>query len=65
MERFKDVPVILFTTSSFPIDMPFAKRYNAGFITKPLNNSQMASIANEFIEHCTDEVKKNIRRQVN
>jgi CheY-like chemotaxis protein len=65
MERFKDVPVILFTTSSFPIDMAFAKRYNAGFITKPLNNLQMASIANEFIEHCTDEVKKNIRRQVN
>lgn len=65
MDRFRDIPVILFTTSSFPIDMSFAKRYNAGFITKPLNISQMEKITGEFIEHCSDEVKKNIRRQVN
>ncbi|MBC7949118.1 MAG: response regulator [Chitinophagaceae bacterium] len=65
MEQFNDVPVILFTTSSVHVDSAFAKKYNAGFITKPLNSSQMAKITNEFIEHCSEEIKKNIRRQVN
>jgi CheY-like chemotaxis protein len=64
MERYNDVPVILFTTSSMPLDKAFAKKYNAGFITKPLTSSQMASITNEFIEHCSDEIKKNIKREL-
>ena len=65
MEQFNDVPVILFTTSSVHEDQAFAKKYNAGFITKPLNFSQMSKITHEFIEHCSDEIKKNIRRQIN
>jgi CheY-like chemotaxis protein len=64
MQRYNGVPVILFTTSSMPMDMAFAKKYNAGFITKPLTASQMASITNEFIEHCSEEIRNNIRREV-
>jgi CheY-like chemotaxis protein len=64
-EKFRDVPVILFTTSSLPTDLAFAKKYKAGFITKPLNASQMSKITNEFIEHCADDIKKNIRKQIN
>lgn len=64
-EKFRDVPVILFTTSSLPTDHAFARKYNAGFITKPLNASQMDRITNEFIEHCADDIKKNIRKQIN
>ena len=63
-EKFRDVPIILFTTSSLPSDLAFAKKYQAGLITKPLNASQMAKITNEFIEHCADDIKKSIRKQV-
>lgn len=58
----EDVPVILFTTSSLPLDKEFARRYNAGFITKPIDVRQMELITEQFIEHCTDEVKKKLRK---
>ena len=63
-ERFKDIPVILFTTSSLPHDRAFAQKHEAGFITKPLEMRQMEMIADQFIEHCAEEVKKKIRRQL-
>ena len=65
IERFKSIPVVLFTTSSMPLDRSFAKRYDAGFITKPLDINQMEFITHEFIEHCADEIKKNIRKHFN
>lgn len=61
MNRFEDVPVIMFTTSSQSLDKQFAYKYNAGFITKPINVSQLDRIADTFIEHCSDEVKNDIR----
>lgn len=60
--QFDSVPIVLFTTSSLPQDQGFAKKYNAGFITKPLEVSQMKEIIELFIDHCTDDIKKNIRR---
>jgi CheY-like chemotaxis protein len=65
MERFEKIPVVLFTTSSLPPDRFFAEKYNAGFITKPLNNHQMQSIAHQFIEHCEDSIRKSIRKIIN
>jgi CheY-like chemotaxis protein len=64
MERFKKVPVVLFTTSSMLQDKHFAEKYNAGFITKPLHAEQMKQITERFIEHCTDEVKKTVRKRI-
>lgn len=61
IEQFDDIPVVLFTTSSMPQDQAFADKYNAGFVTKPLDVSQMELITEVFINHCTDEIKKNIR----
>lgn len=65
LKRFEDIPAILFTTSSLAKDQEFAQRYNAGFITKPIDYTQMDVIAGKFIEHCSDEIKKNIKRQIN
>lgn len=62
--RTKEVPVILFTTSSQPRDKEFAFKYNAGFITKPLNYQQLGHIADIFIDYCSDEVKKSIRKVI-
>lgn len=65
MDRFKKVPVVLFTTSSMHNDRTFAERYNAGFVTKPLDSEQMRRITDQFIEHCSDEVQRAIRRRMN
>lgn len=62
IENFAEVPAVLFSTSSLPADASFAKSFNAGFVTKPLHTSQVHIIIDEIIEHCSDEVKKNIRR---
>lgn len=64
LERFREIPVVLFTTSSMPADKSFAEKYNAGFITKPLNTQQMRQISDKFIEHCADEVKKTLIRKL-
>ena len=64
MDHLQSVPVVLFTTSSQPMDKSFAKKYNAGFITKPIDVKQMAFIADQFIEHCSDEVKNQIRKHM-
>ncbi|MDB5196635.1 MAG: response regulator [Flaviaesturariibacter sp.] len=63
-EAFANTPVVLFTTSSLPIDKTFAERYGAGFITKPLTLKQMELIIEQFIGHCVEEVQKKIRRQM-
>ena len=65
MDRFKNIPVVLFTTSSTDLDRSFARKYNAGFVTKPLDSGQMRNITEQFIEHCTDDVQKLIRKSYN
>jgi hypothetical protein len=58
------VPVVLFSTSSSPLDKEFARKYEAGFVTKPLDVSQMEMITELFIDRCSDEIKKNIRKHL-
>jgi len=64
MEHFQEIPIVLFTTSSQPVDKNFAQRYNAGFITKPIDVKQMEFIADQFIDHCSDDIKNKIRKQM-
>lgn len=63
MDRFKNTPVVLFTTSSMPQDKHFALQYGAGFITKPLDTIQMQMITDQFIEYCDEEIRKTIRKR--
>ncbi|MCW3079401.1 response regulator [Segetibacter sp.] len=63
MKRFEEIPSILFTTSSQKRDKEFAAKYNAGFLTKPIDFSEMDVIARKFIEHCSDEIKKDIEKE--
>ncbi|RYD95536.1 MAG: response regulator [Sphingobacteriales bacterium] len=63
MDRYSDVPVVLFTTSSLPADQAFASKYKAGFITKPLHYRQMEQITDQFISHCAEEVRRKIRNK--
>ncbi len=61
MDRYQNAPVILFTTSTHPMDKHFAESLNAGFITKPIDYSQMHRIAEVFIDHCASDVQKFIK----
>lgn len=62
LDQLADVPVVLFTTSSMPADKQFAHHHKAGFITKPLGFEQMEIITKEFIDNCSEEMRKKLRR---
>jgi CheY-like chemotaxis protein len=62
--KYRNTPIVLFTTSSLPRDKAFAHFYGAGFVTKPINYKQMDEIIHKFVEHCTDEVKNTIRKEL-
>lgn len=63
LNRFTDTPVVLFSTSSLPLDKDYANRFGAGFITKPLDARQIQLIAEDFVSHCADEIKKALSRK--
>lgn len=56
-KKYKDVPVILFSTSTLPSDFLFAEDHKAAFFTKPLNENQMEIIIEKFLEHCKENAK--------
>lgn len=64
MTHLSTIPVVLFSTSSSPSDKEFARNYEAGFVTKPLDVSQMEMITELFVDHCSDETRKNIRKHL-
>jgi CheY-like chemotaxis protein len=57
-EEFKDISVVLFTTSSSELDKAFAKKWGAEFITKPLVFSELEELAKRFISLCTAYVSE-------
>lgn len=59
-ENLKDVPVVLFSTSTLPAEAAYAKKFQAGFVTKPLVASQVYQTIEQLIGHCTEEVRKRI-----
>jgi CheY-like chemotaxis protein len=63
MERFENIPVILFTNSSLLHDKNFATQYNAGFITKPFDMNEMQNIPSQLMEYCPDDVKDAIEKK--
>ena len=52
MPAYAATPVVLLTTSSSPIDRYFAQHYNAGFITKPMDEIEMDKITKELLKFC-------------
>ena len=49
---FASVPVVLLTTSSSPVDRYFAQHFNAGFISKPMDEMGMKKVVNDLIYYC-------------
>ncbi|MGZ3879704.1 MAG: response regulator [Flavisolibacter sp.] len=57
-EDFKNIPVVLFTTSSSEMDKAFARKWGAEFITKPLVFSELEALAKRFVSLCTSSVSE-------
>lgn len=55
-EDFKNIPAVLFTTSSSDIDKAFARKWGAEFITKPLIYSELEELAKRFLHLCSSSV---------
>jgi CheY-like chemotaxis protein len=55
-DDFKNVPVVLFTTSSSEMDKSFARKWGAEFITKPLVYSELEELAKRFVSLCATSV---------
>ena len=64
LERFKNIPVVFFTTSSYQEDKDYARKYKAGFVSKPLSSRQFEGIAASFIKYCSDDVIESIKPNV-
>lgn len=58
-EHFKNIPVVLFTTSSSSLDKEFAHKWGAKFITKPLVYSEMEQMVQTFLDLCSYRISKD------
>lgn len=52
LPRYSTIPVVLLTTSSSPIDSFFAQHFNASFITKPMDETEMQKITRGLLNDC-------------
>ncbi len=57
-DDFKNIPIVLFTTSSSETDRSFARKWDASFITKPLIYSELEELAKSFMHLCNTEINK-------
>ena len=56
--QFKDLPVIMFSTSGSEKDKQFAKDNDAEFISKPASYNELKSLVQQFVSKCRFDVKK-------
>lgn len=50
-QDFKDIPVVIFTTSRSFLDIEFAKKWGAHFMSKPTSFSDAETLAHELVRH--------------
>jgi CheY-like chemotaxis protein len=58
-----EIPVVLFSTSTQPSEVSLARKFNAGFVTKPIISSQVQQIVNDLLSHCNEEVRQRLKRK--
>jgi CheY-like chemotaxis protein len=61
MERFKHVPVVLFSTSTQHYEKKFAEDHNASFIPKPVDMKELERITDKFIDKCSMDIRNTLR----
>ncbi len=58
LPSYKNIPVVLFSTSASSNDREFARSFNAELITKPLKFDDLEHIAHTFVDKCNFEINK-------
>lgn len=58
LPQYSAIPVVLLTTSSSPKDKFFAQHFNAGFITKPMDEIDMQKITIQLLNFCEQPALK-------
>jgi CheY-like chemotaxis protein len=53
-KKLKQLPVVVFTTSSHPADQNFCRQYGVELVTKPANFKQITREAERLLEHCSE-----------
>ena len=56
---FEKIPVVMFTTSNSPLDMEFARKHGADFVTKPLRFEEIENLAIDFTKRCNFETNNS------
>jgi CheY-like chemotaxis protein len=51
-EDFNDIPIVLFSTSSNPEDMNFARAHGSDYVVKPFSYEKMKVVVEGFIRRC-------------
>ena len=59
-EDFKELPVVLFSTSNNISDQQFAEEWGADFITKPLNFQDLEAMVKTFVSKCVFHVQEKV-----
>jgi len=51
--RLKEIPVVIFTTSSNPADKAYCQKFEVDLITKPFDMPQLMSKAEVLLQYCS------------
>jgi CheY-like chemotaxis protein len=51
-ERFSNIPVVIFSTSSSQLDKTFFEHYKTAYLVKPINFTELARTAQRMINTC-------------
>jgi CheY-like chemotaxis protein len=55
--RYKEVPVVLFSTSSEFSDLALLQKYGTGFVSKPKNFEGWKTVTAQLLEFCNQSVR--------
>jgi len=50
--QYKDIPVVVFTTSESELDKMYCKRFNTEMVTKPPTFSTLSAVLNKLLNFC-------------
>jgi CheY-like chemotaxis protein len=53
-EKWSQMPIVIFSTSSHPSDLYFCQQYGVELVTKPANFSQITTEAERLLQHCSE-----------
>lgn len=53
--ELREIPLIIFTTSSYPLDQKYFNEQGIKMVTKPTNMKNLSSAIRELLDHCPPE----------